>query len=69
MTDRNNRIRESAYFLRLEEGRPEDAAERHWPAAEGLLDEEPLEGKPTGGKTPAESKKGVPSITGTAGSD
>ena len=35
MTHRNDRIRESAYFLSLEEGRPDDAAERHWLAAEG----------------------------------
>ncbi len=69
MTDRNDRVREFAYFLWLEEGRPEDAAERHWLAAEGLLEDEPLESESTGGKTPAEPKKGVPSITETAGSD
>jgi hypothetical protein len=69
MTDRNDRVRESAYFLWLDEGSPEDAAERHWLAAEGLLEDEPLESESTGGKTPAEPKKGVRSITGTAGSD
>ena len=69
MTHRNDRIRESAYFLSLEEGRPDDAAERHWLAAEGLLEDEPLESESTGGKTPAGPKKGVPSITGSAGSD
>ncbi len=34
MTDRDERIRELAYFLWLEEGCPEDAAERHGLAAE-----------------------------------
>ena len=69
MTDRNDRIRESAYFLWLEEGRPEDAAERHWLAAEGLLEDEPLEGEPDRGKALDEPKKRVPLITKTAGSD
>ena len=51
MTDRNDRIREMAYFLWLEEGCPEGAAERHWLAAETLVDSEPLElieGEPPG---------------------
>jgi hypothetical protein len=34
MTDRNDRIREFAYFLWLEEGCPDGQAERHWSAAE-----------------------------------
>ena len=45
MTDRNDRIRESAYSLWLEEGRPEDVAERHWLAAEGLIEDGPDEGE------------------------
>ena len=45
MTDRDERIREIAYFLWLEEGYPEGAAERHWLAAETLVESEPLEGK------------------------
>ena len=69
MTHRNDRIRESAYFLWLEEGRPEDAAERHWLAAEGLLEDEPLEGEPDRDKPLDEPKKRVPSKTETAGSD
>ena len=60
MTDRNDRVRESAYFLWLEEGRPEDAAERHWLAAEGLLEDEPLESESTGGKTLGRAQKGSP---------
>jgi len=39
--DRNNRIREIAYFLWLDEGRPEGEEERHWTTAEGLLVSEP----------------------------
>ena len=69
MTHRNDRIRESAYFLWLEEGRPADAAERHWLAAEGLLEDEPLEGEPDRGKALDEPKKRVPSKTETAGLD
>ena len=38
MTDRGDRIREIAYFLWLDEGCPEGAAERHWLAAETLLE-------------------------------
>jgi hypothetical protein len=33
MTDRDERIRELASFLWLEDGRPEGEAERHWLAA------------------------------------
>jgi hypothetical protein len=42
LTDRNDRIRELAYFLWLEEGCPEGAAERHWLAAQTLFDSDPL---------------------------
>ena len=69
MTPRNDRIREFAYFLWLEEGRPEDAAERHWLAAEGLIEDEPLEGEPDRDKALDEPKKRVRLITKTAGSD
>jgi hypothetical protein len=54
MTDRDNRIRELAYFLWLEEGCPEGHAKRHWQAAEilfesGDLDERKrIEGEPPG---------------------
>lgn len=45
MTDRNVRVRELAYFLWVEEGCPEGAAERHWLAAEALVETEFREGK------------------------
>ena len=37
MTDRDDQIREIAYFLWLEAGCPEGQAERHWRDAEALL--------------------------------
>jgi hypothetical protein len=45
MTDRDKRIREIAYFLWLEDGRPEGEADRHWLAAEALVESEPREDK------------------------
>ena len=45
MTDRNDRIRELAHVLWLEEGCPEGEAERHWLAAEALLESDPVERK------------------------
>ena len=69
MTDRDERIREIAYFLWLEEGCPEGAAERHWLAAETSLESDPLERKRIEGEPPGEPKKRVPSTTETAGSD
>ena len=69
MTDRDDRIREIAYFLWLEEGCPEGAAERHWLAAETRLESDPLERKRIEGEPPGEPKKRVSSVTETAGSD
>ena len=66
MTDRDQRIREIAYFLWLEEGSPEGEADRHWRAAEGLIEDEPLDGEPAASETPDKPKK--PS-TATAVSD
>ena len=43
MTNRDQRIRDIAYFLWLEEGSPEGGAERHWLEAEGMVDSEPEE--------------------------
>jgi hypothetical protein len=40
MTDREQRIREIAYFLWENEGRPDDRAELHWTAAEAIVDAE-----------------------------
>jgi hypothetical protein len=47
MDDRDQQIREIAYFLWLEEGCPEGRADQHWAAAEALLnaqDAEPEQG-------------------------
>jgi Protein of unknown function (DUF2934) len=54
MPDRNARIREIAYFLWLEEGCPEGQEERHWLAAEALLESDPLERKRVEGEPPGE---------------
>ena len=45
MPHRNDRIREIAYFLWLEEGCPEGEAERHWLAAETIVEAKLREGK------------------------
>jgi hypothetical protein len=55
MPDRNARIRELAYFLWLEEGCPEGQEERHWLAAEALLESDPLERKRIEGEPPGET--------------
>ncbi len=47
MDDRDQQIREIAYFLWLEEGCPEGEADRHWAAAEAVVnaqDAEPANG-------------------------
>jgi hypothetical protein len=52
MSDREDRIRELAYLLWLEEGCPEGQAERHWQKAEALFESESerkrIEGEPPG---------------------
>jgi hypothetical protein len=52
--DRNARVREMAYFLWLDEGRPEGGAERHWTTAEALIGSEPEERKRIEGEPPGE---------------
>ena len=44
MINRDERVREIAYFLWLDGGSPEGEAERHWLAAEGLVEPEAVEG-------------------------
>jgi hypothetical protein len=66
MTDRDDRIREMAYFLWLEEGCPEGAAERHWLAAETLVASEPLERKRIEGEPPGEPADDASSVRGGA---
>ena len=53
-TDRNDRIREIAYFLWLDEGCPEGEEERHWTTAEALLESEPAQRKRIEGEPPGE---------------
>ena len=38
MNDRDRRIREIAYFIWEEEGRPEGQADRHWLTAPSIVD-------------------------------
>jgi Protein of unknown function (DUF2934) len=64
MTDRNDRVREIAYFLWLEEGCPEGEAERHWLAAEALLDSDPRERKRIEGEPPGEPVGDAPPVRG-----
>lgn len=56
MTDRNDRIREVAYFLWLEDGCPEGQAERHWSTAEALLASDEFERKQIEGEPPGDSQ-------------
>lgn len=41
MSDKEERIRERAYRLWIEEGQPEGSQERHWEQARRMVDEEP----------------------------
>jgi hypothetical protein len=68
MSDRDERVREIAYFLWLDEGSPEGEAERHWLVAEGLVEPEPVEGERREGGAPEGRKKRFPSME-TMGSD
>ena len=52
--DRTDRIREIAYFLWLDEGRPEGEEERHWTTAEAVLESEPEQRKRIEGEPPGE---------------
>ncbi len=52
--DRSDRIREIAYFLWLDEGRPEGEDERHWTTAVALLESEPEQRKRIEGEPPGE---------------
>ena len=54
MTDRDDRIREIAYFLWIEEGCPEGEADRHWSTAEAMHDAQPSERKRLEGEPPGE---------------
>jgi hypothetical protein len=58
--DRNHRIREIAYFLWLDEGRPEGEEERHWTTAEALVESEPEQRKRIEGEPPGEPLRESP---------
>ena len=63
MTDRDERIREIAYFLWLEEGAPEGEADRHWLAAEALVASEPSKMSPSKSRL-RRAQENAPSVTG-----
>jgi Protein of unknown function (DUF2934) len=58
--DRNDRIREIAYFLWVEEGSPEGEADRHWSTAEARHDSEAAERKRIEGEPPGEPVTDAP---------
>jgi hypothetical protein len=64
MTDREDRIRELAYSLWLEEGCPEGAAERHWLAAETRLESDPSRSEAQRRQAFGRAQEGFPSIRG-----
>jgi Protein of unknown function (DUF2934) len=64
MTDRHDRIREIAYFLWLEEGCPDGGADRHWRAAEEMLDSDELERKGVEGEAPGDPVVDSPAAPG-----
>jgi DUF2934 family protein len=60
MTDRDDRVREVAYFLWLEEGCPEGQAERHWRDAQAIVEAGPIERKRIEGEPPGEPAEDLP---------
>ena len=66
MTDRNDRIRELAFFFWEEEGCPDGQEKRHWRAAQAIVEEEDAaadERKIVEGEPPGESSaEDAPSI-------
>ena len=59
MNERDQRVREIAYFLWLGEGCPDQEAERHWRAAEAWHDSEDAERKSIEGEPPGEPAEEV----------
>jgi Protein of unknown function (DUF2934) len=66
MADREDRIRELAYLLWLEEGYPEGQAERHWLTAEALIESEAPERKRIEGKPSREARDSA-AVRGVSG--
>jgi hypothetical protein len=58
--DRNDRIREIAYFLWIDEGCPEGEEVRHWTTAESVHDAEASERKRIEGEPPGEPVADAP---------
>jgi hypothetical protein len=54
MDDREQRIRDIAFFLWEEEGCPEGRAPEHWAAAEALVDAQDAESKNREDEAPSE---------------
>jgi len=52
MDDREQRIRELAYFIWLEEGPPEGQGERHWREAPRIVESEEAEQENARGEEP-----------------
>ena len=57
MTGRDQRVRDIAYFLWLEDGCPEGEDERHWLAAEDMVGSEPEEEASVEGELPSEPEE------------
>ncbi len=55
MSDRENRIREIAYFIWQEEGRPDGQAERHWRSAQAIVESLEADQKSGEGEAPGEA--------------
>ncbi len=55
MSDRESRIREIAYFIWEEEGRPEGQAERHWQSARAIVESLEAESKTAEGEPPGDA--------------
>lgn len=65
MDDKNDRIREIAYLLWMEEGCPEGQAERHWRTAEALVEQADIERKEIEGEPPGEEEDSAPIVAPT----
>jgi hypothetical protein len=63
MNDRDQRIREIAYFLWLEEGRPDGQADRHWRTAETIFEAEDAKGELVEGEPPGDYITPLTSLT------
>jgi Protein of unknown function (DUF2934) len=68
MSDRDDRIRELAFFMWLEEGCPEGQAERHWQTAETRFDSEQIERKRIEGEPPGDAADDSPTASSLPGS-